>query len=278
MQIIVFSKMLAAQSVLELAETAHQHNFDGYDLCIRPGHPVTPANVGETLVAAARALRQEGLAIPLVTSDITLTSPDDPTAEPILRAMDAADIRIIKLGYTFFDPLQQDYWSEVDRIRRNNEKWQALAQQYNVKVCYHTHNERVMGINGAALCHLLNGFDPQYIGAYLDPTHLVLEGEEFAFALAMVQRYLTMVAGKDVIKFRIEKNGHGSYGYKGVPAGEGFVDWTAVFSDLKRVGYNGPLSVHCEWHLEDGCSFADVLHREIQFFKQYCDGYSDTSA
>jgi sugar phosphate isomerase/epimerase len=157
----------------------------------------------------------------------------------------------------------------VDRIRGNNEKWQALARRYNVKVCYHTHNERVMGINGAALCHLINGFDPLCIGVYLDPTHLVLEGEEFAFALAMVQPYLSVVSGKDVIKFRVEKNGHGSYGYRGVPAGEGFVDWTAVFSDLRRVGYDGPLSVHCEWHLENEDAVFDVLRREIQFFRHH---------
>lgn len=271
MQIIVFSKMLAAQTVPELIATAHQQDFDGYDLCIRPGHPVTPDNVTTALPAAVQMMRTAGLDVPLVTSDIALTSPDDPTAEPILRAMDAADVRRIKIGYTFFDPLTQDYWSEVERIRRDNEKWQSLAQRYNVKICYHTHNERVMGINGAALCHLINGFDPRYIGAYLDPTHLVLEGEEFAFALAMVQPYLAMVAGKDVLKFRIEKNGHGSSSYRGVPAGEGFVDWTAVFSDLKRVGYDGPLSVACEWHLDDGRKFSDVLRQEIRFFKHHRD-------
>jgi sugar phosphate isomerase/epimerase len=271
MQIIVFSKMLAAQTVPELIETAHQHDFDGYDLCIRPGHPVTPGNVTTALPAAVQMMRRAGLDMPLVTSDISLTSPFDPTAEPILRAMDVADVRLIKIGYTFFDPLTQDYWSEVERIRRDNEKWQALAQRYNVKVCYHTHNERVMGINGAALCHLINGFDPQYIGAYLDPTHLVLEGEEFAFALAMVRPYLAMVAGKDVLKFRVEKNGHGSSSYRGVPAGEGFVDWTAVFSDLKRVAYDGPLSVACEWHLDDGRSFSDVLRQEVRFFKHHRD-------
>lgn len=271
MQIIVFSKMLAAQTIPELIETAHKAEFDGYDLCIRPGHPVTSENVSETLVPAARAMRQAGLDVPMVTSDITLTSPDNATAEPILAAMDAADIRLIKLGYTFFDPLEQDYWMVIDRLRKDTEQWQVLAQRYDVKVCYHTHNERVMGINGAALCHLINGFDPNYIGAYLDPTHLVLEGEEFAVALAMVRPYLSIVAGKDVVKFRIEKNGHGSYGYKGVPAGEGFVDWTAVFGDLKRVGYDGPLSVHCEWHLEEDHSFFDVLRREIKFFKRQRD-------
>ena len=270
MKLVAFSKHFQGKSIDGLIEAAHACEFDGYDLCVRPGHPVTPDNVSATLVPAVRQFAAAGLSVPTVTSDISLTSPDDPTARPILAAMDAADIRLIKLGYTFFDPLTQDYWTEVDRIRRNNEGWQALAREYDVKVCYHTHNERCLGINAAALCHILNGFDSRYIGAYLDPTHLVLEGEEFAYAVAMVREYLTLVSGKDVIKFRVEKNGHGSYGYECVPAGQGMVDWTAVFRELKRVGYAGPLSVHCEWSVS-GEQFLDFVLLEMRFFARQRD-------
>ncbi len=268
MKVIVFSKMLSEKSIGELIELGHSHDLDGYDLCIRPGHPVTPENVRDTLVPAVRALNDAGLCVPMATADITLTSPDDPTAEPILAALDTANVRLLKLGYTFFDPVRQRYWDEVDRIRRDNERWAILAQRYDVKVCYHTHNERVIGLNAAALCHLINGFDPQYIGAYLDPTHLILEGEEFAFGLAMIQDYLSIVAGKDVLKVRVDKADHGAYSYHGVPAGKGMVDWTAVFADLKRIGYDGPLSVHCEWH-DAGTQFFDILRREIAFFKRH---------
>jgi hypothetical protein len=44
-----------------------------------------------------------------------------------------------------------------------------------------------------------------------------------------------------------------------------------VFSDLKRVAYDGPLSVACEWHLDDGRSFSDVLRQEVRFFKHHRD-------
>jgi len=269
-KIVVFSKMFKDNSIDEMIQIALDYNFDGYDLCIRPGHPVNPDNVTEKLLPTTTKMKQAGLIIPMVTSDIELLSPDDPTAEPILATMDAADIRLIKIGYTFFDPLTQDYWDVIERMRQDNEGWQRLAKKHNVKICYHTHNERVMGINAAALCHLLNGFDPQYMGAYLDPTHLMLEGEEFTFALSMVQRYLALVAGKDVLKYRQEKNDHGTAGYHVVPAGEGMVDWTQYFADLKRVNYEGPLSVHCEWHLE-APEFLDTLRREIQFFKRHRD-------
>ena len=40
-------------------------------------------------------------------------------------------------------------------------------------------------MNASALAHPLRGFDPRYVGAYLDPCHLCIEGEEFALALAI---------------------------------------------------------------------------------------------
>lgn len=54
----------------------------------------------------------------MLTGDSKLLFPDD-TAKLILAAMDKADVRLIKLGYFMFDPLKQNYWQEVDRIRCN---------------------------------------------------------------------------------------------------------------------------------------------------------------
>lgn len=267
-EIIVFSKMLKEKSISELVDIAHEYGFEGYDLCVRPEYPVNPDNVGDTLPAAVQAMQRAGLSIPMITGSLDLLLPDDPAAEPILAAMDKADVRLIKLGYFRFDPVTQDYWHEVDQIRSAFEGWEKLARKYGVKICYHTHNDRCMGLNAAALMHLINGFNPQYIGAYIDPLHLVLEGEEFAFGLTMVRKYLAIVALKDVLKYRIEKNGHGSVGFEVVPAGEGMVDWTDVFSDLQHVDYKGPFSVHCEFHASPP-EFWDILRREIRFFRQW---------
>ena len=116
----------------------------------------------------------------------------------------------------------------------------------------------------------LNGFDPQYIGAYLDPTHLVLEGEDFAYALAMVKNYLALVSGKDVIKFRVEKNGHGGLAMNAFRRATAIVDWTAVFNELNASAIAGPLSVHCEWSATGG-EFLDLLQREMRFFARQRD-------
>lgn len=265
MKMIVFSKMFKSEPVAGLIKLAHDSGFEGYDLCVRPGYVVNPDNVTKALPEAVRQVRQAGLDIPMVTGDGDLLTADDPTAAPILAAMDKSDVRLIKLGYYRFDPLKQDYWTEVDRIRKAFDGWQALGRKYGVKICYHTHSHRCMGLNCAALAHLVRGFDPQYIGAYIDPGHMALEGEEFCVGAAMVRNHLSIVAVKDVNVGRQVKNGHGARTTHWVPAGEGIVDWTAVFGELARLKYNGPMTVHCEFEVPPE-AFLETMRREVKFF------------
>ena len=63
MQLVVFSKMLKDLDVSGLIRLAHEHGFDGYDLCVRPGHPVNPDNVSTALVEAVRAMAEKDLSV-----------------------------------------------------------------------------------------------------------------------------------------------------------------------------------------------------------------------
>ena len=267
-KLILFSKLFKELKVGELITLAQDTGVDGFDLCVRPGYPINPDNAAVELVKAVRAFRQAGLDIPMVTGNFDLLFPEHPTAVPILSAMDKADVRLIKLGYYFFDPVKQDYWQEVERIRKGFERWAELAKQYNVRICYHTHALRCMGLNGGTLAHLLRGFDPRHIGAYLDTCHLSVEGEEFAYAAAIMKDYLSIIGLKDVLIIREETNGHGRKGTRMVPAGEGVVDFTTVFADLSRLNFQGPLSVHCEFEAK-GEQLMPLVKREIGFFRTH---------
>ena len=267
-KLILFSKLFKDMQVDELITLAHDVRVDGFDLCVRPGYPINPDNAGVKLVEAVKSFRQAGLDVPMVTGNFDLLLPDHPTAEPILSAMDQADVRLIKLGYFIFDPITQDYWKEVDHIRQAFEHWTRLAQRYNVRICYHTHCNRCMGLNAGTLAHLLRGFDPQYIGAYLDPCHLAIEGEEFAYALAIMKDYLSIMGLKEILITRAECKDHGIKATHMVPAGEGLVDWTTVFADLARVHFQGPMSVHCEFETAEE-DFIPAVKREVAFFRTH---------
>jgi len=101
--------------------------------------------------------------------------------------MDQADVRSFKLGYSPFDPLTQDYWDAVSQARRALVGWETLAMRYQVKICYLTHLQGFLGVNCASLMHLIDGFDPPFIGALIVLDHLVIEGEAFPLRAVMVE-------------------------------------------------------------------------------------------
>ena len=268
MQFIMFSKMLREKDVDGLIEFGRTVGLDGYDLAVRPGYVVNPDNVEDALPEVVAALRSAGIDVPMLTGNFDLLSPEHPTAEPILRAMKAADVRLLKLGYYKFNPYEQRYWTVVERVRRDFEGWQELAEKYDVCVCYHTHSDRCMGLNAAALCHLIRGFDSSRIGAYIDTGHLIAEGEEFPVAVAMVRKQLRIVAMKDMLITRGERYRHGTKQHHVVPAGQGMVDWTAVFDTLRLIHYDGPVSVHCEFRFETPEEFQNLAQREVAFLRE----------
>ena len=268
MKLIVFSKMLQEKSIAELIELAQRHGFDGYDLAVRPGHPVNPDNAATALPQAQAQMDRAGLQIGMVTGNFDLLTADHPLAEPLLAAMDSANVRLLKLGYFRFEPQTMDYWEQVENVRRAFAAWEKLASIYNVKICYHTHSHYCMGLNAAALMHLLRDFDPAYLGAYLDPGHFAVDGEPFDFGLAMARQHLSILSVKDVLIERVEKNGHGAAKALWVAAGEGIVDWTAVFTELRRIEYDGFLSIHCEYDIDDGENWFDTFVREVAFFRK----------
>ena len=265
MQLIMFSKMLRDRSVPQLAALAHELGLEGWDLCVRPDYPVHPDNAATALPEAVRTFAEAGLSVPMVTGNFDLLEPTHPTAAPILAAMDKADVRRIKLGYYMIDP-EADYWAEVDRIRRLFDGWAELSRRYGVQILYHTHSVRCHGLNASMLMHLLKDFDPACLGAYIDPGHLCIEGEEFAVAAAVTRTHLAAIGLKDALLTRGERDGHGTKKHAFVLAGEGMVDWTSVFDVLVREGFDGPLTLHCEFEVPEA-RFLPAVKQDADFFR-----------
>ena len=266
MKLIMFTKMHKEKSIADLIELGHELSLDGFDMAVRDGYPVNPQNAATALPTAVAAMEAEGLSISMVTGEGDLLSADNPTAEPLVAAMGDAGVGLLKLGYYKLDPAQ-DYWAEVGRIRTLFAAWAELGAKHGVTICYHTHSNRCMGLNAGMLAHLIRDFDPRYIGAFLDAGHLAAEGEEFAVATAIAAEHLAVVALKDVLITRAESNGHGAAARSWVTAGQGVVDWTAVFDTLRQAGFGGPVSVHCEFEVPEGADAAGLVASEVVFFR-----------
>jgi len=269
-QLIVFSKLLKDRSIPELIDLAHSHGFDGYDLCVRPGYPVSPEDAALTLPVAVRQMAAAGLTVLLVTGPTGLTDPRQPGTEDMLAALADAGVPRLKLGYFRYNPLRP-YWDQVDDARRCLENWEVLGRIYGVQLCYHTHSGNLLGLNAAALMHLLRDRDPAYIGAYLDPGHFAINGEPFPLGLSMVKGYLSVLSLKDVVVERVQADGYGKGEVRWMAAGDGVVDWKEVFAQLRAADFEGPASIHCEYEVPAD-QWMETFAREIAFFKRWNTG------
>ncbi|MBW3624771.1 MAG: sugar phosphate isomerase/epimerase [Armatimonadetes bacterium] len=248
MEFIYFTKHWPQHDIGQLIDLARRVGADGLDLTCRKGHPVNPENAKTALPEAMKRAREAGLSIPLVTTDTSLNDPKDPKTEPILAACGEAGVRFLKLGYYGWKP-GDDYWAKVDAIRRNFEAYEKLAAKHDVTICYHTHSGGYMGSNAAGLMHLLKGFDPSRIGAYVDRGHIAANGELWPMALAMVGDHLKIIGGKTIGWYREPTGGGANWTRRFVPFREGLVDWTATFRDLLARGFDGPVTLHGEYDL-----------------------------
>ena len=153
----------------------------------------------------------------------------------------------IKLGYWNFKP--GDYWKQVDSARKDIEGFARLSTRFGVKACFHTHSGKNMIVNTAALMHLIRGFPPAQVGAYLDPGHLALNGEPLDIAFSMSADYLALVAVKD--SKWVPQDGPTRRKPQFLPMGQGFVDWHEMMRILRGMSYTGPISFHSEFEFSE---------------------------
>lgn len=85
LKVSIFSKHLQFLQGAELAQTAADIGFDGIDITVRNGGHVDPARVRQDLPPLVAVIRNHGLEVPMITTDIV--DADTPHTADILKAM-----------------------------------------------------------------------------------------------------------------------------------------------------------------------------------------------
>jgi sugar phosphate isomerase/epimerase len=120
-------------------------------------------------------------------------------------------------------------------------------------------------------CQLVDSIDHQNFGVNYDPSNTFLAGEDPIELLKRVsKRVVTMHASDRYLKSGtiedLRKEEGGAVGYaKRLSHGEigkGLNDYDAIFSELKRVGFDGWISI------EDGVDGMDQLERSVTFLQK----------
>jgi len=94
-------------------------------------------------------------------------------------------------------------------------------------------------------------------------------------ALDIVRDYLAVVAFKDMVQRRSVRNGRYTWGKSVVRLGQGLVDWSAVLHALKRLDFEGAISLHSEYSGEPVESVIDLARIDVRFFTALCQKGED---
>lgn len=236
----LFSKHLPGLDAGALARAVKSLGFAGVDLTVRPGGHIAPEHAAAELPGFLKALRAEGLAVPMITT--ALVSASDPTARPILETAGAHQVGFFKPGYYRYR--FQDVRHELDAAAAELRGLVALAGRCGIQLGYHNHAGYIGGPVWDVV-PVIDALDPRWAGYYFDVRHAVVEGGDGGWraALNRVAPRLKMVAIKD---FYWDKTASG-WRQRNCPLGEGMVDWKVFFAALARAAFHGPVSLHLEY-------------------------------
>jgi len=246
LKVAIFSKHLLFLQGAQLAQAASEVGFDGIDLAVRKGGHVEPSRVKQDLPSLVALIRQHGLEVPMLTTDIADTS--TPYAEDILQCMSELNIRHYRWGgfkYTHDASIP----AQLDSLKPRVAKLAALNTRYHVGAMYHTHSGiDLVGAPIWDLHELLAGLDPAAVGVNYDIGHATVEGGFGGWidSFRVTGPYLRGIAVKD---FLWEKDAHKQWRPAWKPLGQGMVNFPQFFQMVATAHFSGPLQLHFEYPL-----------------------------
>jgi len=263
MELIMFTKMLknvGNLSIDEAGDCIAELGFDGVDLTVRSEGHVLPEEVVRRLPEAVDILMSKGLTVPMITTAIT--DANEKYAREIFKTASECGVKFIKLGYWEYEGFGT-VRNQVKNVREKNLKAiYELSKDHGVTAGIHIHSGDFLTANTAVVQMLLQDFDPAYLCAYIDPGHMAVEGglSGWKIGIDLLQEHIRMVAVKDFGWFqeKSEKESRKKWKVKTVPLSEGLVPWPEVFMYLRRIDFDGPVSVHSEY---DNVNLGELIRR-----------------
>jgi len=244
---IFFSKTVQKTSYERTAEVVAEVGWQGIELPLRAKGQIEPERVEEELPKMVEALKKRGLVVGMITTDIV--GPDTPHAEKVLRTAKGLGITNYRMGFARYD-LDQPIKAQLDALKPQCRDLAAMNKQLGVRGGWQNHSgAKFVGCGVWDLYELLRDLDPQALGVCFDIGHATLEGGlSWPVEARLMLPWIVCVYVKD---FAWERGKKGGFDPKWGPLGSGavrreFFDW------LKKSGYRGPISQHCEYLEGDG--------------------------
>ncbi len=226
----------------ELAKHVSSLGFDGVELPIRPGYPVTPDNVEVALIEAVRILADHGLKI---------TSVAAPTDEKTVAACALAHVPLIRVCVGM--RMGEGYMEGERRLQSEFDQLVPVLDRYGVTLGIQNHSGNHDVCNAMGLRHLIERYDPRHIAAVWDAGHNGLEGEPPDSALDIVWSHLAMVNLKSAYWRRTAAPSEDAAEWEvyWTTGRDGRANWPRVAAELQRRAYRGVVCLTAEYTDEE---------------------------
>lgn len=225
-------------SLRDLASHIAALGFDGVELPVRPGYPVTPENVTSELPNAVKILGDAGLVIGSIAG---------PTDEKTMAACAANGIPVIRICVGMEEG--ERYLLGEARLQREYDDLAPLLAKHGVTLGIQNHVGARSVCNAMCLRHLVEKYDPKQVGIVWDAGHNGLEGEQPEMAIDIVWSHLCMVNLKSA--FWRRKNGPEAdvahWEAYWTTGRQGRANWPNVAAELRRREYSGMICLTAEY-------------------------------
>jgi len=169
---------------------------------------------------------------------------DAATMEAVLAAAASIGCKTVRGPMATYDP-KKPYWEQFEEYRNYLRSCEPMLKKYGVKFLIETHHGMMISSASSAL-RVLDGFDPEYFGLIYDPGNMVYEGyENYELGFEMMGKYLAHVHVKNaaLVPSGEDEFGATQYTQAWMPLKKGSANLLALIKALKKVGYDGWLSV-----------------------------------
>lgn len=170
---LVFTKGLEKLPFPELAERVAALGVAGIEGPVRKGGHVEPEEAPDKLPLLAEALKQRGLELSILTSDIVAA---DRGAEALLRTAAALGIRRYRLGAYQYD-LGKPIPPQLAEVRARLQDLAAMNRELGVQGQFQNHRgNRRVGAPVWDVLEALEGIESAALGLAYDFAHATVEG------------------------------------------------------------------------------------------------------
>ena len=261
--IIGFIKPFQRLSFEQIADTAVEAGWTGIECPLRKGGAIEPVRVEEDLPKLLEALRQRGLSLPVISTDVDDAS--DPLAQRVLKTASKLGIKRYRLKHYYYD-LDRPIPAQLQNFRAKVRELAQLNQELNLQGSIQNHSGRnYVGAAGWDIWELLRDVDAKWMGVFFDIGHATIEGGySWPSQAKLLAPWFSIISVKDFTWQKAEAGWRAEW----CPLGEGAVR-RDFFSFLKKLEFNGPITQQFEYKMGQGKEMTAAMRKDMAVLKNW---------